>query len=140
MHQKSNNKYLWLRFGLANAINNYLRLKNRLVYVHIFSLKCGKLNLSNQIWVRFIFVYQKSLIRTFKIGFWIWNLLNLCSSAVNSHRLFCSKKSKCKMFILKLSGKKLFLRHPYFCLKPLLWKSWCRLIEKTIFTSLKNVS
>ena len=45
-------------------------------------------------WLRFIFVYQKSLKRTFKTGFWVQNhLLNLCSRAVNSQRLLCSQRA-----------------------------------------------
>ena len=61
------------------------------------------LNLSYHIWVEFIFVYQKSLKRTFKTSFWVQNhLLNLWSSAMNSQRLLCSKKGCLKMFVLKL--------------------------------------
>ena len=44
-------------------------------------------------WVRFIFVYQKSLKWTLKTVFRVQNHpLNLCSSAVNSIRLLCSQK------------------------------------------------
>ena len=32
------------------------------------------------------------------------NLLNLCSSAVNSERFLCSQKAGMKFFVLKLSG------------------------------------
>ena len=72
-----------------------------------------ELNLSHQIWVGFIFVYQKSLKWTFKTSFWVQNhLLNLCSSAVNSQRLMysqkagvkCSYQSWCEIFVSKLSG------------------------------------
>ena len=43
-----------------------------------------ELNMSYQIWVGFIFVYQK-YFQTFKISFWVQNrLLNLCSSAVDT--------------------------------------------------------
>ena len=60
--------------------------------------------MSYQIWVGY-FVYQKSLKRTFKTGFWVQNhLMNLCSSAVDSQWLLCSQKSWCEMFVLKLSG------------------------------------
>ena len=63
------------------------------------------LNLSYQIWVEFIFVYQKSLKRPFKTSFWVQNyLLNLCYRAVNSQRLLCSQKFVVK-YLLKLSGK-----------------------------------
>ena len=56
-----------------------------------------QLNLSYQIWVWFIFLYQKSLKRTFQTGFWVQNhLLNLCSSVVNSQRLLCSQKASVK--------------------------------------------
>ena len=58
----------------------------------ILILNAYELNLSYQI--RFIFVYQKFFKRTFKIGFCVQNhLLNLCSLAVNSQRLFCSQKA-----------------------------------------------
>ena len=44
-----------------------------------------------------LFLYAKSLKRTFKIGFWVQShLLNLCSNAVNSQRLLCSQKAGVK--------------------------------------------
>ena len=68
--------YIFTQIWLANVIINYLKLKN-----------CSQ----------FIFVYQKSLKRTFQTGFSAQNpLLNLCSSAVNSQKLFCSQKDGVK--------------------------------------------
>ena len=55
------NIYFWLRFGSANAINNYWRLKIRVVCVG---------NLIRHTKVGFIFVYQKSFKRKIKPGFW----------------------------------------------------------------------
>ena len=65
------------------------------------------------------FVYQKSLKRLFKTSFWVQNnLLNLCSRAVNSQRLFgiikklgwnVRIKSFCKLNILYLSWSFCFL-------------------------------
>ena len=50
-----------------------------------------------QILVGFIFVYQKSLKRTFKNSFSVQNhLLNLCSSAENSQRLLFIQKAGVK--------------------------------------------
>ena len=42
-----------------------------------------------------LFLYTRNLKkRTFKTGFWVkYHLLNLCSSAVDSQRLFCSQKA-----------------------------------------------
>ena len=53
-----------------------------------------------------MFIYQKSLKRTFNPGFWVqMNLLSLCSCSMNSQRLFCSQKNCFEMFVLKHSGK-----------------------------------
>ena len=77
--------YFWTRFGLANAINGYLRIKICVVIS------------SYQIWVRYIFFYQKSLKQTLKTCFCIQNhLLNLCTCIVNSQRLFCYQKADFK--------------------------------------------
>ena len=51
------NIYFLLRFGLANPFNDYLRLKVRVVWGPFLPE------------VRFIFVHEKSLKRTFKAGF-----------------------------------------------------------------------
>ena len=84
---------LW--FGLANAISNYLRLKILVVCVGYFkTLNTCLFNLSYQIWVRIIFVYQKSLKRTLKIGFWLQNLLRMCYCVVNLQMLFCSHRTE----------------------------------------------
>ena len=62
------------------------------------------LNSSYQIWVWYIFVFQKFLKRTFKTGFWVQNhLLKLYSSAKNTRRLLCSQKVFWEVFVLKLS-------------------------------------
>ena len=46
-----------------------------------------------------IFVYQKSLNRTFPTSFWVQNHpMKLRSCVVNSQRLFCSKKGGVKCF------------------------------------------
>ena len=77
-------------------------------------------------WPRLIFVYQKSLKRTFKTRFWEQHhLLNLYFSAVNSLRLRCVQKAceKCsyesflvyKIILdsssLYLSRKSIFIMH-----------------------------
>ena len=50
------------------------------------------MNSSHQIWVGFIFVYQKSLKRTFKTVFWVQNyLLNFCYSVVTSQSFLVVK-------------------------------------------------
>ena len=57
-------------------------------------------------------VYQKYSNRTFKTAFWVQNhLWSLFSWAVNSQRLFCSKKAgiKCSYQILLVSKK-------YYCM------------------------
>ena len=57
---------------------------------------------SYQIWVIFIFIYQKYLKQSFQTGFWVQNdLLNLFSGAVNSQRLLCSQRAgvKCSCYI-----------------------------------------
>ena len=84
--------YFWLRFVLTNAINDYQRKIICNVCVGNFQ-PLMLLILSHQIWVGFIFVYQKSLKRTFQTGLWVLiHLLNLCSSALDSQRLLCSQK------------------------------------------------
>ena len=51
--------------------------------------------------LRFTFVYQKPLKQMFQPGFLVQNCpLNLCSRAVNSQRLFCSKKASVKYLYL----------------------------------------
>ena len=90
------NIYFGLRFDLANVINYYLGLKIRVVWgVFFLSINAYSLNSSYQNWVRFIFVYQKSLKLKFRTGFWvqIHDLQNLYSRVVNSQRLLCSQKS-----------------------------------------------
>ena len=68
------NIYFWLRFSLANAIKCLLKVKNSCCVCREFStFNTYLLNLSYQISVGFIFVYQKSLKRTFKTGFWVQN-------------------------------------------------------------------
>ena len=82
---KINYIYLWLRFGLANAIDDNLGLKICVVWMDFLLLIAY--------WVRFIFVYQKYLKRTFQTGYWLQNhRLNFWFRDVNSQRLFCSKK------------------------------------------------
>ena len=57
------------------------------------------------------FVYQKSLKRTFKTGFWVQNhFLNLFSSTMNSQRFFVQPKNWCEMFELKLSGIQMVIK------------------------------
>ena len=64
------------------------------------------------IWVGFIFVYQKSLKRTFKTSFWVQNhLLSLCNSAVDSQRLLCSEK-----LVWNVRIKAFWYRKLYKCL------------------------
>ena len=47
------------------------------------------ISLNRYFWLKFIYVYQRSLKRTLKPGFWAQNhLLNLCSRVVNSQRLY----------------------------------------------------
>ena len=53
-------------------------------------------------WLRFIFIYLKSLKRKLKPFFWVQNH-PLCSSDVNSQMLLWSQKAGVKMFVLKLS-------------------------------------
>ena len=61
--------------------------------------KAYLLNVSYQIWVRFIFIYQKPLKRTFKTGFWVQNCLLICVLVLCSvyiHKGYCEKASvKC---------------------------------------------
>ena len=58
------------------------------------------MNLSYQIWVGFIFVYQKSLKWVLKTCFWVQNhLLNLCSNALNSKGYCLIKKLVWKVCI-----------------------------------------
>ena len=50
-------------------------------------------------------IFHSTLVPTFKTGFRVPNhILNLCSLVVISQRLFCSKKNRCEMFVLKLIG------------------------------------
>ena len=99
----------------ANEINNYLRLKCRVVWREFLTLNAYYLNSSYQIWVRFSFAYQKSIKPTFKTGFWVQNhLLNLCSRVVNLQKLFCSQKTGVKCFVLNLSGKQIFFSEKFF--------------------------
>ena len=44
------------------------------------------------IWIGFIFVFQKSLKRTFKHGFWVQNYLLICVLAVWIHKGYCVVK------------------------------------------------
>ena len=63
-----------------------------------YSLNLKYLNLSYQIFIRFMFVYKNSLKIAFQTGFCVKNhLLNLHFSVVNSKRLFCIR---IKAFIL----------------------------------------
>ena len=72
--------YFWHRFGLANAINNHLISKKKKLCI-FNPINAYLLNLVYKIWVRFIFVYQKTLKQTFlpvfenKITFWNFVLL-----------------------------------------------------------------
>ena len=68
------------------------------------TLNAYKLNSSYQIWVRYIFVYKKSLKQMFHTVFWVEiHLLNLYY--------------RCKMFVLKLSGiQYIFLNQIRFCI------------------------
>ena len=82
----------WLRLGLANAINNYLRLKIQVVYEENLKVFIN--------WIRHtisgldLFVCQNFLnwifkpVFEYKINFWI-----LCPRVVNLQRLFCSVKA-----------------------------------------------
>ena len=63
------NIYVLLGLGLANAIYNYLRLKIRVLCVGNFNLKCLLIEFVIPNLSQIIFVYQKSLKRTFKTVF-----------------------------------------------------------------------
>ena len=77
------NTYFRLRIGLANSIYNYLRLKFRDEHIGNFNLKM----LFNSI------RHAKSESDLFLTSFCVQNhLLNSCSFALNSQRLFCSQK------------------------------------------------
>ena len=97
-HKVKNNIYLWLSFGLTNAIDNYLRLNNIFVYQKSlnqifqtsFWVKKYFLNLSSH--VKNIFVYQKSLKQIFQTSYWVKKyLLNLSLHVVSSQSFFLSK-------------------------------------------------
>ena len=80
--------YFWLRFGFANTI-----IQKIVSCVGNLTLNAYQLNSSYQMWVRFIFAYQKSLKHTFQTGFGLQNqLLNLFCRVVISQRLFVVKK------------------------------------------------
>ena len=93
------NIYFWLRFGLANAINDYLRLTIRIVCNSKFLLIAFVISYLSQIYFL--------IPEIFKISFWVQNhLLNLRSLVVKSQRLFCSKKSGVKMKWLRSTDYK----------------------------------
>ena len=78
-----NNIYFWIRFGLTNAINDYLRVIIRVGRVWN-CLPLMRINWILHTRARFIFAYQKSLKLTFEPCFWVQNHhLNLCFLAVN---------------------------------------------------------
>ena len=61
--KKADNIYIWRRFGFANGIKDK---KSCFVCREFWTSSTYYLKSSYQIWVRFIFVYKKSLKRTFK--------------------------------------------------------------------------
>ena len=92
------NIYFELRFVLANAINTYLRMKNCVMCVGNFHLRC----LLIEFVMGPIYLYVSEIFKTFKTGFRLqkWH----------SKMLFWSLKSSVKCPLLKYSGEKvLFL-------------------------------
>ena len=75
------NIYFWLRFGLTNAINDYL---------------------SYQIWVGIIFVSPNSLKQTFKNDSGQKITFRICVLVLWIHKCYFVVKNWCEMFILKL--------------------------------------
>ena len=83
----------WIKMGKNTILQN--------VYKNIFFTPAIYKICFIYFLLRFIFVYQKSLKRTFKTVFWVQkHLSNLCSSAVDSQRLLCSQKAGVKCFYL----------------------------------------
>ena len=80
-----------LRFGLANAINNYLRSKKIVLCVKgIFNLKWLLIYWISHIKSEFLYTINQSV----SICFWVQNqLLNLCYRVVYSQKLFYSQKA-----------------------------------------------
>ena len=97
--QLGNKIYFWLRFGLANAINDYIKVKNSCCVTcrEFLTFNAYLLNLSYKIWIKFIFVYQRSLKQTFKP---VW----ICVLVLWIHKDYYVVKNWYEIFVLKLSG------------------------------------
>ena len=90
-------------------------------------------------WLRFIFVYQKSLKQTFQTGFWVKNHhWNICFRVVNSQRLFVYKKLVWNVCMKYFWHTKKVFYIPFVSSQhentnsKVIWDFWYTKINKTI--------
>ena len=104
-YQYDNSICFWLSFGLANAINDYKRLRIRVVCVGNYEPLMLIIELVITNLSRIYFCIPEIFKRNVYNQFWVQNHpLNLCSRVVNSQRFLFSQKNWCEMFVFKLSG------------------------------------
>ena len=93
----------------------------------VLTFNAYQLNLSYQIWVGIIFVYQKSLKRTLKTGFWVQNHLSNSLARVDClisfycpYLLRDATEINIDLFIyinsLQFSKRYILLTHIFFCI------------------------
>ena len=105
------NRYFWLRFGYGNATNHFLKFNHLCcVWRKFQTFNTYYLKSSYKIWVRFIVVYQKSLIRSFQTGFEHKITFGICVFALFIHKGYLMSKIgvKCLYLILYNTFYKIF--------------------------------